>query len=61
MASWIFIVIAVITLIVPVLYGIYKLIKTSKSNRITFIKDNKRITILSGNLSAEDIKELVNF
>ena len=61
MGNWIFITIAVIFLFIPIIIAIYRLIKISTSDKITFIKGNKRITILSGHLSAEDKKELVNF
>ena len=61
MENWIFIVIAIVFLAIPVILAIYKLIKSSTSNQITFIKGEKKLTISSGHLSAEDRKELVNF
>jgi hypothetical protein len=61
MGNWIFVAIAVIFLVIPVIMAIYRLIKISTSDTITFIKGNKRLTVSSGHLSAEDKKELVNF
>ena len=60
MSNWIFIVIAVIFLIIPVIYGIFNLIKAATSNKITLIQGDKQITI-SSKLSKEDREKLVNF
>ena len=61
MGNWIFITLAIVFLVIPVIIAIYKLIKISTSDKITFIKGNKRITVSSGHLSAEDKQALVNF
>ncbi len=60
MGNWILITIAVVFLAVPVVIAIIKIIKTLNSDKITFTKDGKSITI-STNLGAEDRKKLVNF
>jgi hypothetical protein len=61
MGNWIFIAIGVVCLIIPLIMAIAKIIKIQTSDRITFIQGDKRITISSTNLSAEDRKKLVNF
>jgi hypothetical protein len=61
MENWIFIVIGAVCLIVPLIMAIVEIIKIQTSDRITFIQGDKRITISSANLSAEDRKKLVNF
>jgi hypothetical protein len=61
MATWIYIVISIVFLVLPVIAAIYKLVKISTCNTITFIKGEKRLTVLSGHLSAKDRTELVNF
>ena len=60
MATWILVSIAIIFLVIPVGFAIYKLIKTATGDRITFIKGDKRITI-SAKLGAEDRKRLLEF
>lgn len=60
MANWVYIIIAIIFLGIPVLLAIINLIRISTSDKITYIKGNKSITISSGNISAKERKELVN-
>jgi hypothetical protein len=61
MANWIFITIGVIFFAIPVIVAIVKIIINLTSDKITFIKGEKRLTISSGHLSAEEKKELINF
>jgi hypothetical protein len=60
MGNWIFIILAIVFLIIPIIIAVYRLIKISTSDKITFIKGNKSITVLSGHLSAEDKQALIN-
>jgi hypothetical protein len=60
MENWILIAIAIIFLVIPVLYMAYKLIRAATADKITFIKDDKSITI-SSKLGAEDRKKLLEF
>jgi hypothetical protein len=57
----ILILIAAILLGVPTLMAIIKIIKVSTSDKITFIKGDKQVTVSSSHLSAEDKRNLVNF
>ena len=61
MSNLIFIIIGIIFFGIPVVLAIFRLIKMSLSDKITFVKGDKRLTISSGHLTAEDKRQLVNF
>jgi hypothetical protein len=61
MQTWILITIAVICLGLPLILAAVKIVKILTSDKITFIKGDKKLTVSTGHLTSEEKKQLLDF